>query len=49
MIQNTLAQQRLHPDLIGPEAEQVIEIARAHGALGWKVNGAGGAGGSLTL
>jgi D-glycero-alpha-D-manno-heptose-7-phosphate kinase len=27
----------------------VIEIAREHGALGWKVNGAGGEGGSLTL
>ena len=27
----------------------MIEIARAHGALGWKVNGAGGEGGSLTL
>ena len=25
------------------------EIAEAHGALGWKVNGAGGEGGSLTL
>jgi D-glycero-alpha-D-manno-heptose-7-phosphate kinase len=49
MIQNTQAQQRLHPDLIGPEAEHVIEIAREHSGLGWKVNGAGGAGGSLTL
>ena len=49
MVQNTEAQRRLHPDLICREAEHVIEIARAHGALGWKVNGAGGAGGSLTL
>jgi len=49
MLDNTEAQARLHPDLIGPEAARVIEIARAHGALGWKVNGAGGAGGSLTL
>jgi D-glycero-alpha-D-manno-heptose-7-phosphate kinase len=49
MIANTAAQARLHPDLIGPEAARVIELARAHGALGWKVNGAGGAGGSLTL
>ena len=24
-------------------------MARAHGALGWKVNGAGGEGGSLTV
>jgi len=27
----------------------VIDIAREYGALGWKVNGAGGEGGSLTL
>ena len=49
MIDNTEAQGRLHPALVGAEARQVIEIARAHGALGWKVNGAGGEGGSLTL
>jgi D-glycero-alpha-D-manno-heptose-7-phosphate kinase len=35
--------------LISADADQVIEIARAHGAIGWKVNGAGGDGGSLTL
>ena len=49
MTENTQAQERLHPDLISPEAHRVIEIAQAHGALGWKVNGAGGDGGSLTL
>ena len=49
MIANTEAQAQLHPALVGPEAARVIEIARAHGALGWKVNGAGGEGGSLTL
>jgi D-glycero-alpha-D-manno-heptose-7-phosphate kinase len=49
MIENTEAQGRLHPDLVSPEARRVIEIARAHGALGWKVNGAGGDGGSLTI
>ncbi|MEE9616644.1 MAG: GHMP kinase [Anaerolineae bacterium] len=49
MIQNTEAQRNLHPDLISPDAQRVIEIARAHGALGWKVNGAGGEGGSLTI
>ena len=31
------------------DARRVIEIAKAHGALGWKVNGAGGDGGSLTI
>jgi D-glycero-alpha-D-manno-heptose-7-phosphate kinase len=49
MAENTAAQERLHPDLISPDAQKIIAIARAHGALGWKVNGAGGQGGSLTL
>ena len=49
MSENTAAQGRLHPALISPEAERVIAIAREHGALGWKVNGAGGEGGSVTL
>lgn len=49
MIENTAAQARLHPALVSLEAAQVIEIARAHGAIGWKVNGAGGDGGSVTL
>ncbi len=49
MIRNTEAQRNLHPDLVGADASRVIEIAQAHGALGWKVNGAGGEGGSLTL
>ena len=49
MIRNTEAQRALHPKLVSAEAQQVIEIAKAHGAIGWKVNGAGGEGGSLTL
>jgi D-glycero-alpha-D-manno-heptose-7-phosphate kinase len=49
MTASTEAQGRLHPALVGTEARRVIEIAKAHGALGWKVNGAGGEGGSLTL
>ena len=49
MIENTEAQANLRAALVSPEALQVIEIARAHGALGWKVNGAGGEGGSITL
>lgn len=49
MIENTEAQARLHPDLVSREARRVIAIAQKHGALGWKVNGAGGEGGSLTL
>jgi D-glycero-alpha-D-manno-heptose-7-phosphate kinase len=49
MIENTEAQGRLHPDLVSPDARRVIDIAKAYGALGWKVNGAGGDGGSLTI
>ncbi len=49
MIENTAAQERLHPALVGAEARQVIAIARQHGAIGWKVNGAGGDGGSVTI
>jgi D-glycero-alpha-D-manno-heptose-7-phosphate kinase len=49
MIENTEAQGRLHPHLVSRDAQQVIEVARALGAVGWKVNGAGGEGGSLTI
>ncbi|MCD6284968.1 MAG: GHMP kinase [Anaerolineae bacterium] len=49
MQENTAAQGRLHPDLISQDARQVIEIAASYGAIGWKVNGAGGEGGSVTL
>ncbi len=49
MTANTEAQRALHPELVGADARQVIEVAAAHGAIGWKVNGAGGAGGSLTI
>ena len=49
MIRNTEAQRELHPNLISADAEKVIEIAREHSALGWKVNGAGGEGGSVTI
>ena len=49
MVDNTDAQARLHADLVGADAQTVIDLARDHGALGWKVNGAGGDGGSLTL
>jgi D-glycero-alpha-D-manno-heptose-7-phosphate kinase len=49
MIRNTEAQRDLHSDLVSLDAQRVIEIAQEHGALGWKVNGAGGDGGSLTI
>ncbi|MBD3306908.1 GHMP kinase [candidate division KSB3 bacterium] len=49
MIENTDAQKSLHPELVGERAQRVIDIARRHGASGWKVNGAGGDGGSVTV
>nr|MBC7244861.1 GHMP kinase [Chloroflexota bacterium] len=49
MIENTEAQGRLHPYLISRDAQQVIQIANECGAIGWKVNGAGGEGGSITI
>jgi D-glycero-alpha-D-manno-heptose-7-phosphate kinase len=49
MTDNTEAQRRLHPALISSDAQRVIDIAREHGALGWKINGAGGDGGSVTI
>jgi D-glycero-alpha-D-manno-heptose-7-phosphate kinase len=49
MIDNTDAQTGLNSALVGVDARRVIAIAREHRAVGWKVNGAGGDGGSLTL
>ncbi len=49
MIENTEAQRRLHPKLVSADVDKVVEVAKAHHVLGWKVNGAGGEGGSLTL
>lgn len=49
MRDNTAMQAELHPELVHGDAWRVIEIAAAHGAVGWKVNGAGGDGGSITL
>ncbi|PIE36497.1 GHMP kinase [candidate division KSB3 bacterium] len=49
MIANTEAQHSLHPHLVGDRAQQVIDIAKRYHASGWKVNGAGGDGGSVTL
>lgn len=49
MIANTEAQVSLHPGLVGVDARRVIEFAAARGAVGWKVNGAGGDGGSVTI
>jgi D-glycero-alpha-D-manno-heptose-7-phosphate kinase len=49
MSDNTDAQANLHPALVGSHHRSIIAIARKFGALGWKVNGAGGDGGSVTI
>ena len=49
MVDNTEAQAALHPDLVSDDARAAIDVGRRHRCLGWKVNGAGGEGGSLTL
>lgn len=49
MNENTEVQRKLHPDLVCEKTEEAIEMAKSFGAIGWKVNGAGGDGGSLTI
>lgn len=49
MSENNEAQRALHPALVSDRADRVIAIVRKYGASGWKVNGAGGKGGSLTV
>ncbi len=45
----TEAQAGLHPALVSSDAHALIDLARSVGAAGWKVNGAGGAGGSISI
>lgn len=45
----TDAAEQMHPALVGAAHRAAIEVARSVGSPGWKVNGAGGAGGSLTI
>jgi D-glycero-alpha-D-manno-heptose-7-phosphate kinase len=49
MIKNNECQRTLHEGLISEEADSVIQTAKKYKAIGWKVNGAGGKGGSLTI
>jgi D-glycero-alpha-D-manno-heptose-7-phosphate kinase len=45
----TAAQATLHPALISDAAAGLIEVARSFRATGWKVNGAAGRGGSISV
>jgi len=49
MILNHECQRALFARLISKEADRIVDIAKSHKASGWKVNGAGGKGGSLTI
>jgi D-glycero-alpha-D-manno-heptose-7-phosphate kinase len=49
MQKNCLAQDELGPGLVCEEARALITLAASLGARGWKVNGAGGEGGSVAI
>jgi D-glycero-alpha-D-manno-heptose-7-phosphate kinase len=49
LTRSTGVQAELHPGLVGPAHQAAIDVAATLGAAGWKVNGAGGSGGSLTV
>ena len=49
MVENTECQRDLCRGLVSSRADAVAAVARKYKASGWKVNGAGGAGGSLTI
>jgi D-glycero-alpha-D-manno-heptose-7-phosphate kinase len=48
MNENNAAQAGLHADIVSADLARIEEVARAAGAIGFKINGAGG-GGSATL
>ena len=49
MVENNECQRSLLQELISKEADAVIAVAKKYKASGWKVNGAGGKGGSLAI
>lgn len=49
MAENTECQRELCSELVSPGAEAVASVAKRYKASGWKVNGAGGKGGSMTI
>jgi D-glycero-alpha-D-manno-heptose-7-phosphate kinase len=49
LVDATDAQAALHPSLVGSRHQAAIDVAHRQGAAGWKANGAGGEGGSLTV
>ena len=49
MSRNTEQQRQLHPSLVCEQADEIIAVGHDFHVLGYKVNGAGGDGGSVTL
>jgi len=49
MVENTECQRDLCGGLVSAAADAVAAVARKNRASGWKVNGAGGKGGSMTI
>ena len=49
MSRNTEQQRQLHPSLVCEQADEIIAVGHDFDVLGYKVNGAGGDGGSVTL
>jgi D-glycero-alpha-D-manno-heptose-7-phosphate kinase len=49
MVENTECQRGLGSELVSAGADAVAAVARRYKASGWKVNGAGGRGGSMTI
>ena len=49
MVANTAAQAALHPALVSTSAREIFALAKGHSAVGWKVNGAGGDGGTVSI
>lgn len=49
LTEATEAQRQLRAELVGAAHDRAIGVAHRLGAVGWKVNGAGGEGGSLTV
>lgn len=49
MTEHNDATRRLHPSIVSTLADEIGAMAMEHGAVGWKANGAGGNGGTISL
>jgi D-glycero-alpha-D-manno-heptose-7-phosphate kinase len=49
MVENNECQRSLYRELVSTGADAVAALAKKYKASGWKVNGAGGKGGSITI